>query len=647
MNGRPIAIVGVLENGFRGTSLAANPAFYLPTGVYNQVQTGFFARVNALTTRGFVWLNVIGRLRPGVTATEAAATMTGVYAQLHPPKAGQKTEQLVLETLPTRSLGRNAASVKNFVTLLLGVVGLTLLIGCANLANLLLAKAATRRREIGVRLALGATRGRVVRQMLAESMLLAGVGGIAGIGVAALALQALSKYQLPGGIAIENMRLEIHGAALAATLGLSVLTGLLFGAFPAWRASRTDVLVSLRDESRGSTARSGIRSALLSAQIALSLVLLAGTGLFARSLMSGLRTPLGFDERDVLTASVNLGFARYEEARAETFFGAALERVVALPQIESAAWGNLVPTRGVMVSQTEIEGYSPPTDETPTIYGAHVGPGYFRTVGTRLLTGREIAEDDRPSSPAVAVINDAMARKYWSGRNPIGGRFLMFKRWITVVGVVENTVVRELGEKPVPHMYLAFDQWISGPQGIAMDPAHLFVRSRVGAASALPLVRDQLRALDPELPLYDIEPFEDRVSALVMPQRMGVALFALFSALALALAAVGIYGVSTYVAALRTREIGVRIALGASRSAVTRLILLDGAKPVAFGIAVGLAIALLASRLVRAFLLDVSPFDPLTFASVTVLLTAVALAASYLPARRASRIEPVAALRNE
>jgi predicted permease len=553
----------------------------------------------------------------------------------------------VLTPLSTRALGRNAGEVRNFVVLLLGVVGLTLLIGCANLANLLLAKAAARRREIGVRLALGATRARIVQQMLAESVLLAAIGGAAALGVAAAALGVLSQLQLPGGIAIESMGLQVNGAALAVTCGLSLATGLLFGVVPALRASRTSAVTSLRDQGHGRTSGSGVRNTLLGAQVALSLVLLTGTGLFIRGLSSALQVPLGFDERGVVTASVNLGLARYDEARAGAFFEAALDRVRALPQVESAAWGNLVPTRGVMMTQTEVDGYARGPDEDVTVYGAHVGPGYLETVGTRLRAGRSVTSDDRPSSPPVAVINERMAGQYWAGRNPIGGRFRMFDQWITVVGVVENTIVRELTETPVPHVYLAFDQWLTGRQSIATNPAHLFVRTRIDPAAAVPLVREQLRAVDPEVPMYDVVPFADRVVALVMPQRMGVALFTLFSALALALASVGIYGVATYVASLRTREIGIRIALGATTGAVRRMVLVQGARPIVAGILAGLAMAIYAGRLAEAFLLNVSPMDPLTFVAVPLAIAAIALVASYVPARRASRIEPVQALRDE
>ena len=646
VNGRPLTIVGVAEQGFRGTTLSVSPSLYLPTAASPLVHTGFMSRVDPLTRSGFVWLTVIGRLRDDVAVSQAAAAMDTLYSQLQAPGPGGRDEILRLEPFETRALGSGAATVKSFITLLVGVVGLTLLIGCANLANLLLARAAARRREIGVRLALGATRQRIVQQMLAESVLLAVTGGVAGLGIALASLRALAKYQLPGRLEIAAIPLEINGASLAVTFGLSLVTGLLFGAVPAWRASRTDVLVSLRDQSRGATAQSGIRSGLLGAQVALSLVLLAGAGLFARSLMSALDVPLGFDPRNVVTASVNLGLARYESGRARTFYAAALERVQALPQVQMAAWGNLIPTRGLFMGESAVEGYTQKPRESLTVYGMHVGPQYFGAIGTRLRAGRVFSATDTAGAEPVGIVSEAMARKYWDGRDPIGGRFRMFSRWITVVGVVEGTVVRELREAPVPQVYLAFDQWLEGPQGIASDPAHLFVRAS-DPETLVPLLREQLRALDPELPLYDIGLFEDSVAALAMPQRMGVALFTLFSLLALGLATIGIYGVASYVAALRTREIGVRVALGATAAAVRRMMLVQGSRPVAIGIVIGLVLALSLSRLIKAFLVDVSPFDPLTFGAVTAILAATALAASYLPARQAARIDPVRALREE
>jgi predicted permease len=645
VNTRSATIVGVAEPGFRGTNVAGNPSLYFPTGVSNQLSTGFFARVNAMTTPGFVWLSLVGRLQPGVTPSQAAPEMDAIYDRLQPPAPGAKRERLRLEPLPTRALGRSAADLRTFVFLLSGVVALTLLVGCSNLANLFLARATARTRDTGVRLALGATRGRVLQHALAESLLLAALGGIGALAVANGMLALLGTYELPGGLPIGRMALNIDGRALAAAGALAVATAALFGAVPAWRASRTDVLGSLREQTRA-TPRSLPRNVLLAIQVALSVVLLCGSGLFARALMAALETSPGFDPRGVVTASLNLGLAGYEAGAAPAFYRTALERVKAVPVVESAAWTNMLPSRGLFRGAAEIEGYVAAPGERLVLYGAHVGPEYFRSVRTTIRHGRAFADTDHVASPRVGIINEVTAAKYWPGQNPLGRRLRMFDEWITVVGIAEPTVITELAEERLPQVYFPFDQWMTGRMGIALDTAHLVVRTSVPLDRVMPLVRDRLRSVDANVPLYDLGSFESRVASLVMPQRMGAALFALFGALALTMAVVGIYGVASYVAAIRTREIGVRIALGATASSVRRLIVSEGAWPIVIGIVGGLAVALVASRAVESFLYGISRFDPLTFVTIPTVLAVIALAATYVPARRASRIAPVDALRD-
>ncbi len=299
------------------------------------------------------------------------------------------------------------------------------------------------------------------------------------------------------------------------------------------------------------------------------------------------------------------------------------------------------------MNQTTIEGYQQQPGEDVKAQMSHVGPGYFRAMGTRVRQGREFTPRDSASAAPVAVINEAMARKYWAGRSALGGRFEHHGSWITVVGVVENSVDRDIREPAGPFAYLAFDQWLAGKASIATDPAHLFVRGRASAADLVPLVRGELRGLDPELPVHDVVPFEERAGALLMTQRMGLVLLGFFSTLALALSAVGMYGVASYVAASRTREIGIRMALGSSRREIGRLMLRQSARPLAAGLLAGLALALAAGRLAGAFLYGVDPYDPLTLGGVALLLAVVALLAAYVPARRASRVDPVTALRVE
>jgi predicted permease len=645
-NSRPVTIVGVARKGFRGTSLFANPQLYLPVTATPRVRTGFFEQVDVLGSNRFVWITAIGRLAEGVTIEQATSAVNTMYRELHPSEKGEKPYSLPpLVPMSTRALGGDAAAVRQFVLLLGAVVGTTLLIGCANLANLLLARSARRRRELSVRLALGAGRWQIVRQMLAESVLIGMIGGAAGIAVAYLALRLLGAYELPGGLRIGGLGLTINGTALAATAALAILTGLIFGAAPAWRASRTDVMVSLRDDLRAAGARGGPRSTLVAAQVALSLVLLAGSGLFLRSLVHVLNVPLGFTVDGVALASVNLGLARFDPVRGQAFYDAALARVKSMPQVQAAAWTTMVPTVGRMTLTAEVEAYRPAEGEDMTFSASQVGPRYFAAVGTRIVEGRAFERTDNPSAPPVVIVNETASRKYWGG-HAIGRRLKVAKEWATVVGVVEDTVVGAIREKPTPFVYVPFDQGLDNAL-FSADNAHLLVRVDGRPESLLPLLSGALRGIDASAPVYDLRTFEDAVRGLVMPQRMGLALMGFFSILALALVSVGIYGVASYVATLRTREIGIRMALGAERRDIARLILTQGARPVAAGIIAGVGLGLWAAQLASAFLYDVEPRDPLTFTVVPVLLATIALGATYLPARRAARIAPTTALRSE
>jgi predicted permease len=301
-----------------------------------------------------------------------------------------------------------------------------------------------------------------------------------------------------------------------------------------------------------------------------------------------------------------------------------------------------------MMWDAEIEGYARRPDEAVTLYASHVGPEYFRAAGTRIVAGRAFSAQDTAAAPRVAIVNEALAERYFGGRSAIGGRIKPFRGdWLTVVGVAGNTTVRRLGERPLPCIYLAFDQTLAGQNSNALDAAHLFVRTSGDVEALLPLLRDRLRSLDPALPLFDVQPFARHVRELVMPQRMGVTLFALFSTLALALALIGIYGVASYVAALRTREIGIRIALGAGARDIGRLVLTQGLAPLAIGLVAGALLAVWAARFASAFLYDVDPSDPLTLAATTGVLAAAGLAAVSVPARRAARLDPVTALRRD
>ena len=645
INGENVTIVGVADQGFRGTSLQQVPKIYLPLASVSRLRGGTFGRARALENRGMTWLTATGRLREGITIAAAADVLNAMYAQQHPSGDGSPQDRLELEGMKERALGgADAGHVATFVRLLGGIVVLTLLIGCANLANLQLARATARRREIGVRLALGAGRARVARQLLVESLVLSAVGGAIGLAVAVLMLRLIARFQLPGGIDIEGLDLGLNPTALTFAAFTSIATALLFGLVPAWRGSRTGPLASLRDESRSTSARSRLRSTLVSIQVALSLVLLAGTGLFLRSLADAVRVPLGFRPEGVATASVALGAAKgFDAVRSKQFFEQSLARARQLPGVTAAAWTTVLPINGSMSAEVTVDGYDRRPGEDTHFYMSEIGPDYFSAAGTRLLRGRGFTAADREGAPLVAVINETAARRFWQGRDPLQGRVKLDDvHYMQIVGVVEDTKTRALDEPAAPFLYVPFGQ-TPGPFGLMR--AALLVRTSGDVNVLVPQLREQLRAADADAPIASLTTFEWQVRKLVMPQRMGVTLFALFSALALTLAAVGIYGVASYVAALRTRELGIRIALGADRARIRALVLRQGSIPIAAGIAAGLLAAALASRAAVAFLRGVPPRDPLTYAVVAILLAGIAFFATWIPARRASQLDPVRALR--
>jgi macrolide transport system ATP-binding/permease protein len=646
INDVPATIVGVAARDFQGTSLYQSTKLFVPLSLAPRVRTGFLSSPAMLTTRRMVWLNIIVRLRPGVTPQQGAAAIEAVYRQIQPLKPGAKADPFVLEPLRLRALGGdNAADLSTFIGLLGAVVALTLLIGCANLANLLLSRATARRREIGVRMALGASRGRIARQLLIESLVLSILGGAAGLYVASLAMALLERFQLPGGIEVAALGLALSAPMLLFTAGVASATGIVFGVGPAWRGSRTDVLTTLRDDSRATSSRSGLRSALVAIQVALSAVLLIGAGLFLRSLVRSLDAPLGFHTDGVAVASVNLGAARYDAPRARAFYTDALTRVKQLPGVSAAAWTGVIPSVGSRLFSTTIEGYRPQPDEEVRFYYSTVGPEYFQTVRTRLLRGRAFTDADGPGAPLVGIINEAAAMKYWAGRDPlIGSIGSASGAPLHVVGIAENTKVDGLDANAVPYIYLPFAQ--DDQRGLQLA-AHLLVRTAGNPGRLLGAIAGQLRGLDPGAPVFDVESLAWRVRHLVMPQRMGSVLFGVFGLLAVTLAAIGIYGVASYVAALRTKELGIRIALGADGGRIRALVLRQGSIPIAAGLVGGLGVAAIASRAAASFLRDVPPRDPLTYAAVVVLLGGIALLATWIPSRRAAALDPIRALRQE
>ncbi|MBA3768057.1 MAG: ABC transporter permease, partial [Acidobacteria bacterium] len=529
---------------------------------------------------------------------------------------------------------------------LMAMVGLVLLIACANVANLLLARASARRREIAIRMALGSSRWRLVRQLLTESLCLALLGGLGGLLLTLWTSDFLPKF-FPAEDA-GGLDLSMDWRVLGFTLGLSLLTGILFGLAPALQASRPNLLSALKDETGATEVRGfgrfGLRNALVVLQIAMSLVLLICAGLFMRSLRAAATADPGFKTENVLLARMELRAAEMKPEQGQIFFQQVQEGVSALPGVRSASLMMIVPVSGGgMRRSVQLEGYEPKPNEDTELNANIVSPNYFSTMGIPLVQGREFNADDAAGRSGVIIINEELARRYFPGQNPLGKRIKADPEgpYLEIVGIAKNAKYRGLREDPLPFFYTPLAQDYTATMTLLVrtdgdDPL-----------KALPAVRSELKSLNKNVTLYGINTLSAHVNEALFADRMIAVLLSVFGGAALLLAAVGLYGVMSYAVARRTHEIGVRMALGAQGSDIMKLILRQGIILVLVGGAVGLAASFAITRLMSSLLYGVSATDPLTFAGITLLLTGVALLACYIPARRATRVDPLIALRYE
>jgi putative ABC transport system permease protein len=608
----------------------------------------FIFAANAVNDRESFFLSAVARLNPGVTLTAAQSELDGIAQNLTRAYPRSNTD-LGFGVVPLHE--NQVRGFKQALFVLLGAVLFVLLIACVNVANLLLARAAVREKELAVRAALGAGRTRLLRQLLTESTLLALCGGAGGLLLAVWGIKLL-KLINPGTIArLDEVSLDFR--VLGFTLGVACLTGILFGLAPALQISKPDLQHALKEGGRGFTGARGqrLRGLLVVTEIALSLVLLIGAGLLIRSFIRLQNVDVGFNPTGLLTLRVEMSESKAQDLeRLVGFYQAVLERVQALPGVEAAGVVNAAPiiTPGMRSALVLEDKGDPPPGQPQLANNRVVSPDYFRTLGVPLLRGRLLSAQDNAQAPAVVLINQAMARRYWGDEDPVGKRFKFGARtantpWLTVVGIVGDIRQAGLDNASLPEFYTPFTQgharWAK--------PRMLFVRTAGDPLSLVAAVKEQIWAVDKDQTIWAVRTMEELVGRWLAPRRFNLWLLGVFAALALVLASVGIYGVISYSVSQRAREIGVRLALGAARRDIFKLVVGHGLVLTLGGVAIGLVAALALTRWLSTLLFEVSTTDPLTFASVALLLTGVALVACYLPARRATQVDPLVALRCE
>lgn len=640
LHGKPYTVVGVTEPNFRGLRLGLPPQFWISMSADSSY---------ASSGRGDRGIELTGRMKSGVTVAQAQTQLKTIAARLAQayPETNMGTldrpndPRPVTVTLESRVEPSAQAAIKRVSLLLFVVVGLVLLIACANVANLLLARASVRRREIAVRLAVGASRRRLVRQLLTESLLLALLGGAVGLILTAWTAGFLPSF-FPANDA-NGLDLSLDLRVFVFTVVVTLLTGMLFGLAPALQATRPNLVASLKDDANAQShrlRRLSLRDILVISQLALSLVLLIGAALFVRSLRRALDFDPGFASQNLLIASMETRGTGLNKQQGEALYQQVRERIASLPGVNAVTLTRVIPIGGGQRRGVQLEGYQPQPNEDTELNTNVVGRDYFATMGVPVLQGRDFNTQDRDGSPGVVIVNEELARRYFAG-NAIGKRLRIGSGpYLEIVGVARTAKYRSLREQPLPFIYIPLSQEYQA--GMT-----LMVRTAGDPAGLLALVRNEMRSINKDVPVFSVQTMTERIGGQLASDRMVALLLSIFGGAALLLAAIGIYGVIGYSVAQRTREIGIRVALGAERRDILKLIVGQGMTLIVIGVGLGLALSLALTRVVQSQLFGISATDPLTFGAIVLLLIVVALLACYFPARRATKVDPLVALRYE
>jgi len=640
LNGVMHTIVGVAPEGFYGTFVGWSMNFWVPASMEDIFESGGYK----LEDRGARWIEAYARLKPGVTQQQAQQEFAAISGRLEAEYPATNRGRAIRFWPLWQTPFNNAATLLPTLEIMLVVVACVLLIACANAGNLLLVRSFARRHEMSVRLAVGAGRARLWKQLLTEGLVLSLFGAAGGLLVAYWCRHALVLlFPARGGVQM-HLPGEIDWRVLALSVAVCLATTLLMGLVPALQTGKIDLAQSMKMESTGvvgGRGRAWVRSGLVMVQVSLSFVLLVGTGLLMQSLLKVRNASPGFNTRGVLDTAIDLVSAGYTPARAQTFQDALRERVRSLPGVESAAFAKMTPLSYVSSATAPIvvDGYTPPPEESPTVDYNEVGEDYFVTMGIALVAGREFTRADDEKGALVAVVNETMAQRFWQGREPLGHRLQLKGRWMQVVGIAKDSKYSSVRERPTPFFFVPVRQ-------NSLRAAILNIRTPLAPQTMATAIAREVHALDANLAPYEVITLQEQLERSTSPQMVAVTLVGTLGGLALLLAAIGLYGVMSYAVSQSTRELGLRMALGANASNLLRLVMSRGLALTAGGVLLGAAVALALTRLLGNLLYNVSPRDPLAFGSALAVMAIASLAACFLPAWRATRTDPARALRD-